>query len=109
MLNLLFLVAVALFAAAMIRQLLETGGFINRLKSHHPRTYEALGSPRWRIHFGDPSYRETIRFIRERQFTHLEDEALESFYRGIKSADRLAIAAAAGAVVVTLLQVLTGQ
>lgn len=105
-LNLLFITAVALFAMAMVKQLLETHAFLNRLRDTHPDLYESMGRPHWQIQLGDKRFRDAVKFIRTRQFAALNDPELDRIYRAIKRADRLAIFAAAMAVGITLAEIM---
>ncbi len=100
--NLLFTAAVALFIIAIVKQLLETNAFLNRLRDAHPDTWEAMGRPRWSIQFGDTRFREAVKYIRSKRFTELGDAELDRIYRAIRRADYVAITAAVGAVGVTL-------
>lgn len=104
-LNLLFMLAVALFIIAMIKQVLETGAFLNRLRDAHPARFESMGRPRWNIQFGDKRFRDAVKYIRSKQFTELNDPELERIYQAIKRTDRLAIIAAIAAVGVTIAEV----
>ncbi|WP_345970673.1 hypothetical protein WCX72_02355 [Sulfurimonas sp. HSL1-6] len=105
-LNLLFITATALFIIAVLKQLLETNAFLNRLRDHHPSRYEAMGRPRWNIQFGDPRFREAVKYIRAHKFADLGDDELERIYKAIKRADRVAIASAVVAILITLIEVM---
>jgi len=105
-LNLLFITATALFAVAIVKQLLEINAFLKQLRDRHSAQYETMGAPRWSIQFGDPSFRRAIKYIRAREFAELNDPELERVYKAIKRADRIAVISAVTAVAVTLLEVL---
>ncbi len=104
--NLLFTAFVAVFMIAIVKQLLETNVFLRRLRDAHPRQYEKLGRPRWNIQFGDTRFREAVKYIRAKAFADLDDPELMRSYRAIRRADYTAIVSGAGAVLVTLAELL---
>ena len=89
---------------AMLKSLFETHAFLKQLEKEHIGVWEALGRPRWKVHFGETSFRDTVKKIRSHEFESLEDPILENCYRAMKRADRTAVITAVTAFVVTLYQ-----
>ena len=69
--------------------------------------WEELGRPRWKVHFGDISFRDTVKKIRSHAFESLEDPVLENCYKAMKRADRTAMITAVTAFSITLFQAIT--
>jgi len=108
MLNTIFTLSALLFIVAMALQILATQAFFNRLNTAHHDLYEQMGRPRWKIHVGDDSFRNAVKYIRSRSFRELDDPELERIYRTIKRTDWSAVAAGVTAVCMTLLQAVKG-
>jgi len=104
MLNIIFIASSFLFMMAMLKSLFEINAFLKQLEKEHLSEYEALGRPRWRVHFGDTSYRDTVKKIRSHGFVSLNDAILENCYKAMKRADRTAIITAVIAFGITLFQ-----
>jgi hypothetical protein len=104
MLNLFFTLSIFIFLIAVVRQLLAVHTFFSYLEEAHPKTYTALGRPRWRIQFGNSVLRDAIKYIHNRGFEALDDPRLEAIYRSIRFAERMAALAAASAMLIALYQ-----
>jgi hypothetical protein len=102
MLNTLFIVSVFIFIGGMLKQIFETNAFFSLLKHKHPKTWEELGRPKWNIQFGDPTFRNAVKYIRQRRFSELGDPELERSYKAMRRAERVALFAAAAAAMVVL-------
>jgi hypothetical protein len=103
----LFTICIFVFLAAVTRQVLMMHSFFKYLDEAHPRTYAALGYPRWRFQVGNVVLRNAIKYIHDRGFESLGDAKLETLYRSIKFAERLAVIAAASALFIALYQALS--
>ncbi len=104
MLNILFIASAFIFMMAMLKSLFETHAFLKQLEKEHLSVWEELGRPRWKVHFGDSSFRDVVKKIRSHEFASLEDSVLEGCYRAMKRADRTAIITAVTAFSITLFQ-----
>ncbi len=92
---------------AMLKSLFETHAFLKQLEKEHHSLWEELGRPRWRVHFGDTSFRDTVKKIRSHAFASLEDPLLEGCYKAMKRADKTAVVTAITAFGVVLFQAMT--
>jgi hypothetical protein len=104
MLDTLFIVSVFVFIAGMLKQIFETNAFFSLLKNNHPETWNALGRPKWNIQFGDPTFRNAVKYIRQRRFSELDDPELERSYNAMRRAERIALYAGVVAVAVVLVE-----
>ncbi len=102
----LFVLSVAIFFVAIIKQLLETNAFLKHLEAEYPQLFQSLGRPKWGIQFGDRAFRDSVKKIRSHHFASLQDEKLEQIYRSIKSSDKMAIISAIFALGVTVADVI---
>lgn len=105
--NILFLVITLAFLSLMATHVYFTNQFFDHLSEHHPDTWKKLGQPRWKIHFGDTSFQEALKYIRQKKFSDLNDEALEVFYKKLKMVERSALLIALLIFVATLVDILT--
>jgi len=103
--NLLFITITVSFLLLMFAHVYQTNAFFLQLKLSHQDTWKELGQPRWRIHFGDDSYQNTMKYIRKKKFTNLNDPVLEGIYKKIKNIEYTAIAFAALIFAVTIIDV----
>ena len=107
MLTIIFIASTFIFMMAMLKSLFETHAFLKQLQNEHLSVWEELGRPRWRVHFGDTSYRDAVKKMRSHGFASLEDSVLEGCYKAMKRADRTAIITAVIAFSITLFQAIT--
>lgn len=85
-----------------------TNAFFLQLKKDHEATWEQLGQPKWRIHFGDKSFQEAMKYIREKKFIGLHDDVLEMYYTKIKRVEYISVAIAVLIIVITIFDILKG-
>ncbi len=71
------------------------GHFFERLEALHVEEFEALGRPKLGFQFGDPRYRNAMRYIRSRAFASLNDTVLGAHYRLLKRLEATALLASA--------------
>ncbi len=107
MLDVVFVASVFVFILAIFKSLFETNAFLKQLENAHHQIWQTLGSPRWRIHFGDTGFREAIKQIRSHKFASLNDPILEECYKAMKRAERTGYAAAAVAMGAVLFQAIS--
>ena len=91
-----------LFGMFMFKVFLETRAFLKQLEERHPEEFQRLGCPHWKLQWSDAALRAAVKYIRERQFEPLNDEALKSSYRAIIIYERFAWGSGAIAVIATL-------
>jgi len=103
--NLLFIIITVAFLMLMFAHVYQTNAFFLQLKQFHQDTWKELGQPRWRIHFGDDSYQNTMKYIRQKKFSDLNDPALESIYKKIKKIEYTAMGFALLIFAVTIIDV----
>jgi hypothetical protein len=104
----IFTFAVFAFMAISVIQLVSIHLFFNRMRDAHPSAYEAIGSPRWRIQFGDTALREGIQYIHAKKFVALNDPELDAIYRRLrqqKLVSYLLAAIAMGALIADLFRI----
>lgn len=105
--NILFVFITLSFLSLMGAHVYFTNRFFDRLKEAHASVWKELGQPRWKIHFGDPSFQIAMKYIRSRQFTVLNDSTLDMFYQRIKLIEKSAVGLALLIIIVTIVDVLT--
>lgn len=104
----MFISFTLLFFILISAHIYLTNAFFSHLKNKHEDVWLELGQPRWRIHFGDQSFQDTMKYIRQKKFTHLNDEILETFYSKIKGLERISIAIAILILFITVWDILKG-
>jgi hypothetical protein len=97
-LNLISLIIVIVFTAGVIKYLLHVKLFFNQVESHHPQQWMMMGMPRLNFQFGDPRYRNAMRYIRKHEFADLDDEVLEEQYKKLRFLEKMG-----GAIFIALL------
>ena len=85
-----------------------TNAFFLQLKKEHTEVWKQLGQPKWRIHFGDDSFKNAMKYIRKKQFTDLQDALLEQYYEKIKRIEYSAVALALIIFSATLVDIFKG-
>ena len=101
----LFIASVFIFMFAVVMHLFSLNAFLKRLASHHRETFARLGSPRWRIHFGDPVIQSTVKWIKTKEFKALNDEELDNSYKVMRIANGVGVMAAVTAILAMLIPV----
>ena len=105
----IILMAFALFFLTLTAMHIHaTNAFFTQLKEAHKEVWKTLGEPRWKIHFGDDSFRNAMKYIRQKEFTDLNDEKLEELYQKIKRVENSALATAIVIVSATIVNVIKG-
>jgi hypothetical protein len=89
--NVLYVVPVLLFIGLTMKYLLEVQAFLKQMADAHNALWHEMGAPQLKFQFGDRSYQNAMRYIREHRFSALEDEVLESHYQTIKKLEKSAI------------------
>jgi hypothetical protein len=90
-LNLISLIIVILFTAGVIKYLLHVKLFFNQIETHHPKQWLIMGMPRLNFQFGDPRYRNAMRYIRKHEFKDLDDDVLEEQYQKLLFLEKLGV------------------
>jgi len=106
--NILFLAFVLLFVLLMSAHIYTTNAFFVRLKESHEEVWKDLGQPKWKIHFGDDSFQNAMKYIREKKFSELNDALLANYYKKLKSVEYFSAFAAFLIVVFTIIDILQG-
>ena len=101
----LFIASIFIFMFAVVIHLFSLNAFLKRLASHHKETFERLGSPRWRIHYGDPVFQSTVKWIKTKEFKALHDEELDNSYKMMKIANAICVITAVVAFLAVLIPV----
>ncbi len=104
--SILFLLITLVFLALMAAHVYYTNQFFDLLRQKHPDTWKELGQPRWKIHFGDTSFQEAMKYIRQKKFVELNDIELEGCYKRLKGVERSALMIAVIIFVATLVDIL---
>jgi hypothetical protein len=89
--NILFVVITFAFLTLMSAHVYFTNQFFDRLKDAHASVWKELGQPRWKIHFGDPSFQIAMKYIRQKKFSDLNDTELDVCYKKLKWVERSAL------------------
>lgn len=97
------------FLALMAMHIYLVNSFFTQLKQSHEKIWQELGQPQWKIHFGDDSFKNAMKYIRKKEFTDLKDDVLEELYGKIKRIENTSIALAVGIVSATIISVIKGQ
>ncbi|MDF1880339.1 hypothetical protein JHD50_03300 [Sulfurimonas sp. MAG313] len=105
MITILFLPISLIFFILMFSHIYLTNQFFVQLKKMHVHVWDTLGQPQWRIHFGDDSFTNAMKYIRKKEFTSLNDTVLESIYKKLKNVERGAVGLALIIIVATILDV----
>lgn len=79
-----------------------TNAFFTRLQEEHQEVWLRLGQPRWKIHFGDESFRNAMKYIRQREFSDLNDGVLEGYFKKMKRIEYASLAMAIAIIAMTL-------
>lgn len=104
--NILFLGFALLFLFLMAQHIYHTNAFFSRLKSDHKDVWKELGQPQWKIHFGDDSFKNAMKYIRQKKFEHLNDEVLQDCYKKIIIIEKIALAIALVIIAATVVDIL---
>ena len=86
----------------------QTNKFFIRLKKEHQETWQDLGEPKWMIQFGDDSFKNAMKYIRQKKFDDLNDNLLLKAYTSIKRIEYTAISIAIIIIILTILDVIIG-
>jgi len=89
----------------MFAHVYQTNAFFIQLKTSHIQTWQELGEPRWRIHFGDDSFQTAMKYIRQKKFLHLQDPMLSSIYKKIKNIEYISIGLALLIFIATIIDI----
>ena len=103
--NILFLLITISFFALMFAHIYLTNSFFKQLKQKHELIWKTLGHPQWKIHFGDDSFKNAMKYIRQKQFTDLQDDVLNALFKKIKNVERIALALALLILLFTIIDV----
>ena len=106
--NILFLGFALFFFTLMFMHIYFTNAFFTQLKKKHSDIWKELGEPRWKIHFGDDSFKNSMKYIRQKKFTELQDSLLEEYHKKIKRVEYAALALALVIIAATIVDVLQG-
>ncbi len=106
--NLIIMGFALLFLTLMSMHIYFTNAFFFQLKKEHGNIWKSLGQPRWKIQFGDESFKNAMNYIRKKRFSDLQDPKLEEFYTKIKRVEYSASVLALVIVVATVIDVLKG-
>ncbi len=98
-----------LFFTLIAMHIYYVNAFFTQLKHSHAALWKKLGEPRWKIHFGDDSFKNAMRYIHEKKFTDLHDDVLDRVYKNIKHIENISIATAVIIVLATILSVIKGS
>ena len=104
--NIIFVGFAVSFLSLMFAHVYVTNAFFSRLKEAHEATWKELGQPRWMIHFGDKSFQNAMKYIRQKKFTDLNDAQLESAYKKLKGVEYTAFGIALIIVIITIIDIL---
>ena len=97
------------FFTLMGMHIYYVNAFFTQLKQSHETVWQELGQPQWKIHFGDDSFKNAMKYIRQKEFTELHDDVLEKLYGNIKRVENTSIAIAVAIVSATIVSVIRGQ
>lgn len=106
--NIIFMGFALFFFVLMFMHIYFTNAFFSQLKKEHADVWRKLGEPRWKIHFGDDSFKNAMQYIRQKKFTDLQDSLLEAYYDKIKRVEYSAVALAMIIVSATIVDVIQG-
>ncbi len=104
--NFLFVFITITFLALMSAHVYLVNAFFNRLKDAHQALWKSMGEPKWKIHFGDSSFQEAMKYIRQKKFAELKDSHLDDLHKRIKLIERTSVALALLIMFVTVLDIL---
>jgi len=96
------------FLTLMSMHIYFTNAFFSQLKKEHADIWKELGQPRWMIHFGDDSFKNAMKYIRQKKFSDLQDTQLEDCYKKIKRVEYTSVALALIIVSATIVDVIKG-
>jgi len=106
--NIIFMGFALFFFTLMFMHIYFTNAFFSQLKKEHSDVWKKLGEPRWKIHFGDDSFKNAMKYIREKKFTDLQDSLLDEYYEKIKRVEYSAVALAMIIISATIVDVIKG-
>jgi len=106
--NILFIGFAFSFLTLMSIHVYLTNAFFLQLKKAHKEMWNSLGQPRWKIHFGDQTFQEAMKYIRKKKFIDLDDEVLLQYYKKIKRVEYTSIAIAVIILFITILDIIQG-
>ncbi len=92
----------------MFRHVYFTNAFFSQLKKQHTAIWKELGEPQWKIHFGDDSFTNAMKYIRQKKFSDLNDDLLQDYYEKLKRVEYAALALALIIVAATIVDVIQG-
>jgi hypothetical protein len=104
--NIISIAFISSFILLIIFHIYQTNKFFIHLKSFHKDVWKELGQPQWRIHFGDDSFQNTMKYIRKKKFEHLNDTELDKIYKNIKAVEYISISIAMLIITLTIIDVL---
>lgn len=96
------------FLLLMAMHIYLVNAFFTQLSQSHEKIWQKLGQPQWKIHFGDDSFKNAMKYIRQKEFTDLQDPMLEEYYEKIKRVEYSALALALVIVSATIVSVIKG-
>lgn len=106
--NILFIGFAFTFLLLMSIHVYLTNAFFLQLKKEHQETWKRLGQPKWRIHFGDQTFQDAMKYIHQKRFSDLDDDVLEICYVKIKRVEYISAAIAVVIVIITVIDILRG-
>lgn len=106
--NIILLGFAIIFLTLMFRHVYFTNAFFSQLKKQHTDIWKELGEPQWKIHFGDDSFKNAMKYIRQKKFSDLNDDVLKNYYKRLKRVEYAALVLALIIVLATILDVTQG-
>lgn len=103
--NILFLSFALVFFTLVFMHIYFTNAFFSQLKKEHIEVWKELGQPQWKIHFGDDSFQNAMKYIRQQKFSDLNDTVLQGYYQKIKNIESTSIGLALLIVAATIIDV----
>jgi len=103
--NIIFILITLCFILLMFTHVYQTNQFFIQLKTAHQEVWNELGQPRWRIHFGDNSFQNAMKYIRSKKFSDLQDPVLESIYKKIKKVEAISMGLAVIIFIISILDI----
>ena len=104
--NILFIGFALVFFVLMFVHIYVTNAFFMRLKESHEKVWKELGQPKWKIHFGDDSFQNAMKYIRQKKFSDLNDTLLDSYYTKLKRVEYISAFIALLIIAATIIDIL---
>jgi len=104
--NILFLLFAVIFLFLMAVHVYQTNAFFTHLKTAHQELWIKLGQPQWQIHFGDDSFKNTMKYIRNKEYLTLNDNVLNQCHKVMRRVEVTALSIALLIVIMTIIDIL---